>query len=309
MTVALATISALLAMTTTLHRAAAAQAQASPPVMSLEEVRKMHDAGQYRSALQEAARALSASTGTKENAAPSPDMYELQWLRGDSLLHLDDAQTALSALMIAEKSPDPKIFAASRGTALLIRNSRELKYTPKKGGDPIDIVDDASRKRAAAALLEDRLAADQKRIDAAASADNLKPIIAVIEPLLDLRALEELATGSAAQTKPLAMRVGDRARDLIARELARLNDQVKQYERIANQIQDDGGRGVTRRGLISTQRQDLRDIIDYLGQIRATVERGLQLARLHGGAVAEWEQIAHDTSEIQHHASNVLAAE
>ena len=192
---------------------------------------------------------------------------------------------------------------------MLIRNSRELKYTPKKGGDPIDIVDDASRKQAAAALLADRLAADRQRIEAAASADNLKPILAVIEPLLDLRALEQLATGSLAQTKPLAMRVGERARELIGRELARLNDQVNQDERIANQIQDDGGRGVTRRGLISTQRQDLRDLIDYLGQIRTTTERGLQLARLHGGAVREWEQIAQDTTNIQHHASDVLAAE
>jgi hypothetical protein len=278
-----------------------AAAQAPGPALSVDEIRKLHDAGQYRSALQEAARSLRGVSGAAR--------FELQLIRGDSLLHLDDAPTALEAYAAASKSDDGAQLAESRGTALLIRRSSSLKYAPKKGGEPIDIVDHASRKRAAAALLADQLAADRKEIDAALSADNLKPIIAVVEPILDLRALEYIATGQATETGSLAQRVGERARDLISRELGRLNDQVNQYERIANQIQDDGGRGVTRRGLISTQRKDLRDLIGYLGQIRETAERARQLARIHGGPVDAWERVVQDTTAIQRHAADVLAAE
>jgi hypothetical protein len=287
------------------RRAAAQTASPSDrPALSVAEIGKLHDAGQYRAALQEAARTLRTPAG--EN-----DKYQLQLIRGDALLHLDDAQTALAAYGVAMKSPDAKQSDVARAMSLLIRNSQNLKYTQKKGGgaEPIDIVDHNSRPRAAAALLSDKLASDRREIDAALSADNLKPILAAVDPIVDLIALEYVATGKDEQTHALGQGVAGRARDLISRELSRLNDQVGQYQRIADQIIDDGGNGVTRRGLISTQRQELRDIVDYLANIHDVAQRGRQLAIKYHGAVDKWDGIARDSTDIGRHASDVLAAE
>jgi len=287
-------------------RRAAAQtgSPSDRPALSVEEIRKLHNAAQYRSTLQEAARTLRTPAGES-------DKYQLQLIRGDALLHLDDAQTALAAYGVAMKSPDAKQSDVARAMSLLIRNSQNLKYTPKKGGstEPIDIVDHDSRPRAAAALLSDKLASDRKEIDAALSADNLKPILAAVDPILDVIALEYVATGKDEQTHALGQGVAERARDLISRELSRLNDQVGQYQRIANQIIDDGGNGVTRRGLISTQRQELRDMIDYLAKIHDVAERGRQLALKYNGAVDKWDGITRDAADIGRHANDVLAAE
>jgi hypothetical protein len=247
------------------------------PALSVEAIRKLHDAGQYRSALQEAARTLRTPVGER-------DKFQLQLIRGDCLLHQDDAPTALSAYAVAAKSPDANQSDVARAMSLLIRSSRDLKYTPKTGGDAIDIIDHDSRTRGAAALLADKLASDRTDIDAALSADNLQPILAVIDPILDMIALEYVATGKDAQTHAMG-------------------------QRVANQIIDDGGNGVTRRGLISTQRQELRDMIDYLAKIHTVAERGRQLAVKYNGPVDQWERILRDTTGIGRHASDVLAAE
>jgi hypothetical protein len=300
----IAMAAAIIAFITVAEHPATAQTSSPTdrPALSVEAIGKLHDAGQYRSALQEAARTLRTPVGER-------DKFQLQLIRGDCLLHQDDAPTALSAYAVAAKSPDANQSDVARAMSLLIRSSRDLKYTPKTGGDAIDIIDHDSRTRGAAALLADKLASDRTDIDAALSADNLQPILAVIDPILDMIALEYVATGKDAQTHAMGQRVAERARDLIARELTRLNDRVGQYERVANQIIDDGGNGVTRRGLISTQRQELRDMIDYLAKIHTVAERGRQLAVKYNGPVDQWERILRDTTGIGRHASDVLAAE
>ena len=81
------------------------------PALSVEEIRKLHDTGQYRSALQEAARTLRTPAGEK-------DKYQLQLIRGDCLLHQDDAPTALSA-----SKPCSAPLSASITTAMSICRS------------------------------------------------------------------------------------------------------------------------------------------------------------------------------------------
>ncbi|MGB7160304.1 MAG: hypothetical protein WBD40_19710, partial [Tepidisphaeraceae bacterium] len=270
------------------------------PALPIAEIRKLHEAGDYRTALQEAARAIRWGEEPKGN-----DKFELQLIRGDCLLNLEDHPSALIAYEAAAKSPDVNVATEARGTAFLIRHSQDMKYTPKQGGDPISIADNASRKRAASALLTDQLAADRRELEAALKAQTLEPILKVVQPILTLRALEFVATGQGTETASLAQPIGERARDLIDAELRRIDNRTRQLQTLANQIPDDG----TRRGLFSKDRNELRGSVAYLERILETSKQAEHLAQLSGGTPEKWAQTIADTQNVLQHATNVLAAD
>lgn len=280
----------------------------SEQVATMAEIRQARDQGDYRRALQQAALALRL----RGEAARGYDQYELQVIRGDSLLHLDDPVTALQAYEAAAQSREPRQVGTARATALLIRRSTDLKYTPRSGPDaaPIDIVDRDSRRKAAAALLEDELARRRAELAAAKQATTLEPILDLVEPVLDLRSLEYLATdGEGERMREIAADIDQRARELIERELTLIADTVAKMQKMANRIQDDGGDSVYRRGLISTERQALRDTIAYLNRIGRTVELGQRLARMQGTDAAAWQPLVDETLRVRTFAENVLAME
>lgn len=278
------------------------------PVATMAEIRQARNQGNYRYALQQAARALRLT----EEAARGYDQYELQVIRGDSLLHLGDPVTALQAYEAAAESRQPRQVGVARATALLIRRSTDLKYTPKSKPDaqPIDIVDRDSRRKAAAALLDDQLARLRDELAAAKRATTLNPILDVIQPLLDLRSLEYLATnGKGEQTLQIATEINERARELIAREVTQVANRVAQMEEMASQIQNDGSGSVYRRGLISTERQALRDDIAYLNRIGRALKDAQRIARMQGANGEKWEPLISRTLRAREYAQNVLITE
>ena len=86
-----------------------------------DELRQMHDAGQYHVCLQQVARILRAG-----NAGTRYDRYDLLLLRGDCLLHLDDPATAKIAYLAAAKSPDPEQAREGRATAFLLHRTEGM---------------------------------------------------------------------------------------------------------------------------------------------------------------------------------------
>ena len=74
----------------------------------------------------------------------------------------------------------------------------------------------------------------------AMEADNLKPIIQVMPRVLDLNAVERLATGDDVQTRPIGAALGVRARKLINSELAVQTQRILGIEQLANGVYDTG---------------------------------------------------------------------
>ncbi len=287
------------------QQAATAGAQ-DEPVATMAQIRQARDNGNDRYALQQASRALALT----DEAARGYDLYALHIIRGDSLLRLGDPVTALEAYEAAAESREVKQVGEARAMMLLIRGSTDLKYAPKSTPTPIDIVDRDSRRRAAAALLGDELNRRQEELAAARRATTLEPILDVIEPLLDLRSLEYLATdGKGEQTREIAGSINERARELIGQELTRVGDGIAKLQQQASQIEHDGGHGLYRRGLISTERQALRDQIAYLNRIGRVIKDAQRIARMQGTDGEKWEPLVAQTVRARERAQNVLASD
>ncbi|HEV2295559.1 MAG TPA: hypothetical protein VGR35_17050 [Tepidisphaeraceae bacterium] len=288
---------------------AGSRAGAQDELLSMEQIRQAYEQGHYRKALQQSARALQIRDSA---AAAKYDSYELQVIRGGSLLQLGDPVTALQAFESAAQSREPEQVGEARASALLIRRSTERKYKPrgKPDAEPIDIVDRASRRKAAAALLEDELARLQDELDAARTASTLVPILDVVEPMLDLRSLEYLATGGKGErTQKIAAEINERARELILREVEMIEERVAQMEEMASRIQNDGGGSVYRRGLISTERESLRNTITYLDRIVRTARDAQRMARMQGADGEAWEPVVDQALRTRNYAQTVLVME
>jgi hypothetical protein len=279
-----------------------------------EELQQMHDAAQYRICLQQIGRILRSGT-----AARSYDRYDLLLLRGDCLLHLEDPATAQLAYVAAAKSPVAEQAREGRATALLLQRSTKLTYLPRTEngtGDGINIVSKESRVSALRALLNDELHAGGPDFRRAASADNLVPIHDVLPRLADLYAVERSATGGDAKLRPILESIGQRARNLIGRELDLREQSIVALESRANQRIDApafAGRwwwgGETRRGLYTTDRRELRDLIDYLQRVEETTKLGQQLALSFDADAKLWDPLIARASKAVRHAQDVLEAE
>lgn len=297
---------------------AAAQAPVTAPadagegtLPTMHELRQLHEGGDHRTCIQQAARVLRV---VRAGGGEGYDVPAVQLIRGDCLLHTEDPVTAREAYAAAEASGDPNVTSEARAMALLIERSPELTYTPRTAdaaGRPIPIVEHPDRRGALTALRADELAAHDALFRQAESADTLVPILEAVPRVLDVRSLELAATGDDEQTRPLATAVGARARELIAAELRTIDRRVAEIERTANTLIDSGGRHdyVTRRGLFSPDRKALRETIAYVRRIGRTAEEAQELARAYGGDPQRWDPIVASAAATLHRARQVLAHE
>jgi hypothetical protein len=290
-----------------------------PPLPTMDELRQMYDDGDYQAAIQQIARVM------RLRGAPA-DPYDrdaLQLLRGKTLLAMDDPRAAKRAFEEAQKSQQPDIAMTAHGYVTLLTRSKLSVYT-KRSGDKaqISIADPKNQAAAFNALLDDELPAFQKEAAVASKADNLKPAIALVPKMLDLAGVDFAATGKCERVQPIATEVGVHARGLIQNELNAQDQKITAIENMANQLIDTGGysrshrgRGgwwnndVTRRGLVSDEREDLYELIEYLQKVEDTTKHGQAVAKAVNGDTAAWDALVEQAGLVKNHAQYVLDAE
>jgi hypothetical protein len=278
------------------------------------ELGQMHDAGEYRICLQHVGRILRSG-----NVDKNYDRYDLQLLRGDCLLHLEDPATAQIAYAAAANSPAPEQAREGRATVLLLQRGPKMTYVPRDDGGAADGISLATREgriKALRALLQDELRVNRPAIDRAMNAENLVPMFDVLPRLADLYAIERTATGGDTQLRPILEAVGKRARTLIDQELDLREPSIAAVEIRANARVDypaNGGRwwwgGSVRRGLHTSDRRQLRDLIDYLERVEDTARQGQQLAAFFDADTTLWEPLTVRASKAVRHAQDVLDGE
>ena len=265
--------------------------------ISLDDVRSDCAKGDYRAALQKTDKMFSS---TLQEPSPS-DKYELLMLRGECELQLKDRLGAVTAFKAAAKcAGDANQLATARANALVVDRSSMGKFTPRLGTDrtPIDILPMDSRKQAMTALQAELWAKNKSLIDAALKATTLPPIEKAFIPLSDAFCLESTATGQATDTGKLMHDLGSQTYRLMQTEATRYARQIEQLNQSANSSSNgDGNWGGVRRGLISTERDDLKGAAAYLVKLRdrATEYRGI--ASKLGGNEQRWDALALDISD------------
>jgi len=282
------------------------------PLPTSAELQQMHDAGQYRVCLQQIARVLQL----RGDVAKPYDYFALLLLRGDCLLHLEDADTALEAYASAEKSADPKQKMEARATIVLMRNSPRLLFTPKAPSEsgPISVIDHANRKKAMVALHDQLLKEAKPLIEGSLGAHSLIPVLDAAPALIDIDCLEITATGSNAELHPTLLKIGDHTRQMITDELVVIDKRVAKVQASANESADIGTYGAwwggsIRRGLTTDDRASLRNDSNYADHITNVVEQFQQTSRSLGGTGEKWVPILEQSLQVAQHARSVLAAE
>lgn len=163
-------------------------------------IRSAYEAGRWDEVL----RAIPPALALTGKAAEEYDRHGLLRMRGEALLRTRATGQAVAAFrQAAAVAPDATSAATDHATALLVeRSSAAGKYQPRRAGrdgrsrPSVDVLAPDARKSALAALFEDELAARERQIEAAATAevrsfDGIDPLLPILR---DLRALELAAT-------------------------------------------------------------------------------------------------------------------
>jgi hypothetical protein len=286
--------------------ALAAPVVAQQQDVSLDAARIDHARGEYRAALLKIGKLLYSF---KE---PSPDdKYELLMLKAECQLQLKDRMGAASTFKSAVKAAgDLQQLAAARANAVIVERSAGGVYkSTSPSGEQIDILAPESRKKAMAQLLQDTWSKNKRDIDAAMLADTLPPIEKVFVTVADSYALELTTAAEAKQVAPVMKELGGRAFGLIRDEVARYSKVVEQMSQVSNSAQDyAGGWGVSRRGLLPDERNDLRDAIAYLTKVQDRVREYRRVAARLGGNQQKWDLLFADITDAIAEAEAVLAS-
>src|SRR3954452_17311273 len=103
-------------------------AAGAEPLPTAAEIHQLYDEGKYPEVLQKLQRWLIL----RGEATKPYDRHDLLRLRGETQLHLkSQAPAAQSFTDAAAATEDAAAIAVDRATALLIKRSQQLAYTPK----------------------------------------------------------------------------------------------------------------------------------------------------------------------------------
>lgn len=258
--------------------ASPAPAAIDPRLPSIESLKQQLAAGENQEVLRTVAKLLAL----KGQAAQAYDRYELLMLRGEASLRNKAMPMASEAFKMAQQeTDDADKQAAARAIELLVRKSKQTGYVPKlaptaaPGAQPaagtpreqIPIIDEADRKQAFAALLNDELSVLEPKVKASAKATSLAPIVELARALADLRAVEVAAGEQAQRTKSIGSMLGARAHELIAGAMDGMDRQVEEIWDDASQqrySRDRFGyvqRNYGMKGMNSMQAKTLKDVV------------------------------------------------
>lgn len=265
--------------------------------ISQKEIQDDYAKGDYRAVMDKTSRVLAS----KEEQQPS-ERYKLLMMRGECQLQLKDRAGAIASFKSAAKLADGvNQYASARANTLIVERSSMGRFTPKSGAstEPIDIVPIESRRRAMLALQAEMGLQNNSKIEAALKADTIPVIERVFAPLADMFCLETEAKSQATETGQLMRDLGQHTYRLMQTELTNLSRKIDYLNQLANS--PTGGYGYWgngRRGLISTEKSDLKNIVEYLGKIRdrATEYRGI--AGKLGGNDQRWDAMVLDAMDM-----------
>jgi hypothetical protein len=211
-----------------------------PPLLTMDEVKKLVDAGQYQDAL----KAIARIAELKGAAAAGYNRHEVLMLRAECQLQTRQTTAARDTLELARKEAaanlDEEKAAQASALKQLIEKSPGFNYTPRTGNTrkPIPILDRILRKSAYDALFADELAPLQLKAKAAANSKSLVPIHDASKMLASVRAVERVSTGNNKQTEQITA-------DLTKQSLKLLNDALDDLSTKTQRISDSANRVVT----------------------------------------------------------------
>jgi len=268
-------------------------AQAAP-AGTVDDARADLASGDYAGSLRKSS-ALLSSKPVKSDPA---QRYELLILRGECLLRLKQRPAAVDAFEAAatvmKNQRDLPQAASATALAVLTKASPDLNYKPKKqAGSGINIVELSSRQEAMKALFDDLNAGVAPRIDKALQDKSLVSTQALLRDLWELYTVELAAKGEAASTAAKLEALGGHARSLVGAELDRLTSRLEQLKDLASEPTW-ATEVMSYRGLNTNERNELRQIADYLMQIQHTVENGRRISRVLGRTGEGWDTLLAD---------------
>ena len=293
-----------------------APAQAEP-LPTVEEVRKLVEAGDGPGAL----RHLNRLLALRGKAAEAYDRHELLTLKGDAHLRLRANEAAAVAFRLAAAATDDKVKeAVARATEQLIRRSKNLAYTPKRAAkgqpaEPIDVVNAESRQRALAALFVDEAAPVLAKVKAAADAKNVGPMLAAMEAAREMEYLELAANGSADQINGMVEGLKERGKTMLekvvekaAKRVDRITERANETENVRQIIPNSRGGYRTvlipkRRGVDRDDVTELKGIVDACDEVMAQARA---LAAATGGDEEEVEDLVDGADDLKVHVQRML---
>lgn len=257
---------------------------------SIDDARADFGQGDYRAALQKIAKLL----GPPNEPLPG-DRYDLLMLKAECQLQLKDRLGSATTFKSAAKAAgDVKQLATARANALIVERSSNGKYTPSMSvGEPsIDVVPLESRKAAMTRLEQELWSKNARDIDQAMQAESLPPIEKAFRVVADAYCLEMATTGEAKQTGVTLHELGSRAYRLMEAEVTRNARAVDQMGQLANSANGYGGGWVvSARGLLPTERDQLRERMGYLSKIQARAREYREVAFRLGGDHDKWDAL------------------
>jgi hypothetical protein len=186
------------------------------------------------------------------------------------------------------------------------------------GISPIDVSTDEGWKQAAAAIYDSTWKSSQSDLTAAQSAQDIGPILNVVPTIANLVALDQITGRDPSELVPTIKSIGQRARDIIGRVLARQEARIASVEKYANTVLNytlgpypwaDGWSPTVRRGLETPDRDTLNQVIDATNQAYDLAVQGKKAGFLVGHDEEKWQAVADRAAQVRDHAQWVLDAE
>lgn len=253
---------------------AATLAHAAP---TMDEIRQAYDAGDYKKTLS----LISQAMASKDSGL---DRYELLMRRGDALLHQNIRASAIHAFEDASaETDDLKKKAWARGMTMLT----------KSGVKPNE-----DRKAALERLFVSMNDKMESKVKKAEAETTLPPLESVFRELIDLGSVEFAARGESPVSKAHIERLGQRALELVDREIRRLSLRVREIRSIANDVVIVGNDNISRRGYQTNDQRELEQLRGYARKLEAFARDARASARELGFTGEKWHKTYGDAAEL-----------
>ena len=288
-------------------------------VALVTDVQANLDLKQYPAAVKAASKVLAL----RGPAASSVDRFQITMQKGYAQAGMKSVSSAIITFKSAMKETnDPHQVALAKWTAELFRTAGSTTYAPKSigaGGQkrgPFDLMDPEQRKDAFVGFLDDNLALLEPKLRTANISQKLPEIFPVLQQVVDLDQLDQVANANDDKTSALASTLLDHARNLLTNALkadwARVNDMSTSANivtTVPTQVVINNSfvtQTVSKKnGLSDSNRSELNNIISVCQKIHDAAESFLPLAKTD----KDWTTVITDSDRVAARASDVLNAD
>lgn len=266
---------------------APATAPSDAPSPLMQELKTRFDLGDYDGVL----RTISHATAQGPKAMEGTSKHTLLEMRAEAELRLKRTDAAEGTFREAAKATDDADKSATDSAMeLMLRHTKLLKYTPKKGRDAdtqpaaIDVLAADQRKLALRAFFADEWAAVAPKLKAAKEGTSVVVIMEAVKAMQShqLLVLDRAANGNDDQTRQAVTGLKDHAAELLSKGLEKLGKREQEITSAANeiihqQVMVQGPYGLQpqdlarRRGLRANDRQELQGMSRMASQIAVAV--------------------------------------